>query len=83
MSSGRGLGFEARNPAFRSRWAPIAIALQTQSLNTLTPSSRLRSHCTGIGLAFPMLHPICTQKTGAKTLGIERVAISVCAALES
>jgi hypothetical protein len=55
------LGFEPSSHAFHSHWGGIAMALQPRLFQRLRPQTRLLSHCSGIGVALPVLHPICTQ----------------------
>ncbi len=55
------LRFEANSHAFHSHWGGIAMALQPRLFPRLMPQTRLHSHCSGTGVALPMLHPICTQ----------------------
>jgi hypothetical protein len=61
-----GLGFEPRVHVVRSHWGGNSIALQPRLFPSLMPQTRLSWHRSGIGVALPILHPICTQSTQRK-----------------
>ena len=52
---------------FESRFHQNPKVISTRSLG---PKPGFSSHCSGIGVALPVLHPICTQNSRQRSLVI-------------